>query len=127
MLEQIDALPRTKSKLTTVNGDREIDARKNRADVGGHVVWPFEGVAELAGIFGDQALEVVLDVGDNVRVVVLLDGERGGGMTAEKGEQSGGIGLFGDPGGDARGDVVKALAAGGDGELADVLQGIRIH
>jgi hypothetical protein len=35
--------------------------------------------------------------------------------------------LGGDPLGDLAGDVVETLAAGGDGELADVLQRVRIH
>lgn len=127
MLEEIDALPGAEREAAVVDGDGEVDAGEDGADVGGHVVGAFEGVGVEAGVFGHEALKGIADVDDDVGVVVFLDGERGGGMAAEEGEQGGGIRLGGDPLGDLAGDVVETLAAGGDGELAEVLQRVRIH
>ena len=114
MFEEIDALPGAEGELPAIDGDAEVDAGEDGANVGGHVVRPLKGVTELARVFGNEAFEKVFDVGDHIRVVVLLDGERSGGVAAEESEQCGCARVIGDPVRDLRCNVVESFAPGRD-------------
>lgn len=121
VLEEIDALPGAEGEMAGEERDGKMDAGEGGADVGGHVVGAFEGVDVVAGGFGGQAFEVADEVGLDVGVGVFLDDEGGGGVAAEEGEEASGEALLADPGDDLAGEFVEALAAGGDGEVADGL------
>src|ERR1019366_5851215 len=97
-----------------LHGDGKLGQGERRADVGGHVVRSLHGVAVEPVVLGHQAVEEGVEVMHHVRVGILLNGERGGGVLHEDGEQSGAhMGAL-QPGGDLPGDFVQTLAAGGD-------------
>lgn len=76
VFKQVNPLPCAEGKLALVDGDAKVNPGQHRTDMGGHVIWPFERVAKLAGIFGNELFEVVAKIGDDVGVVVFLDRER---------------------------------------------------
>ena len=60
-----------------MDGDRQLRLREGGTDVRSHVVRPFGGMAVEAGIFGNQALKEIAEIGGNVGVGILLDHQRG--------------------------------------------------
>jgi hypothetical protein len=80
--------------------------------VGGHIVRAFGGVAVEAIVFGSDAAEELIEVVNDVGVGILLNGERGGGVLNEDGQQAGRGALFREPFPDRISDFVQAFAAG---------------
>src|ERR1017187_263539 len=104
-----------------LHGDGNLGEGERRADGGRHVVRALHGVAVEPVVLGHQAVEEGVEIVHHVRIGVLLNGERGGGVRHEDGEQSGAHPGALQPGGDLGGDFVQALAAGGD------LEAVRGH
>ena len=77
MLPEEHALPGPQVELGVGDGDRERARRQDRADVRGHVVGAFGGVAEHGVAVGDEAGEVAFEVAPDARVGVLAEDERG--------------------------------------------------
>src|ERR1022692_2029129 len=114
MLEQVHALPGTERHPAVLDGDGKLGEGERRAYVGRHVVRPLQRVTVEPAVLGHQAVEEGVQVVYHVRVGVLLNGERGGGMLHEDSEQTGAHPGALQPGGDLAGDFVQAFAAGGD-------------
>ena len=114
MFKNINALPRSKYHAALFHGYGELCEGESGADVGGHVVRAFDGVAVEARIFGHEALEESVEVVDYVRVCIFLDGEGGGGVLHEHGEQSRAYLLGREPLGNLAGDFVESLSARGN-------------
>ena len=89
--------------------------RKNRPDVRSHIVGAFDGVTEVFAGFGHQAFEEVAEIEGYVRVGVLLNDERGGGVLDEEGQEAIAEVLFREPVLDIVRERVEAFAAGWNG------------
>jgi hypothetical protein len=120
VLEEVDALPGAEDQAAVEDGDGELDLGEGGFEVGGHVVEAFV-VVNVGTVVGGDVVEVGEDVALYGGVGVLLDEERGGGVAAEDGEQAGVDVLVGDPVVERRGELVEALAAGGEGEVVGCL------
>ena len=88
--------------------DGDLDLRQGRADMRRHVVGTFGGVAEQRIAVWNQAAEEAVEVGEHLRVGVLLHQEAGGGVATEEGEESG----AGTAGGDGGHPVGHRLGQG---------------
>lgn len=73
MLEQIDALPRTKRQCALVDRNRKLRVRQRAADVRGHVVRSFRRVPIQPRIFRHQTCEEAGEIRYNVRIGVFLN------------------------------------------------------
>ena len=73
VFKQVDPLPGAKGHFAMDDGNGEAGVGEGRADVGGHVVGAFQGVAIVLARFRDEALEEVAEVEGDVGVGVLLD------------------------------------------------------
>lgn len=114
VLEQVDSLPGSEGRLAVDDGDGEVSQGQGGADVRGHIVGAFDGVAVEAAVFGGEALEKCFQVVAHVGIRIFLNGERGGGVLDEQSQQPGTESLLAHPGGDFGGDLVEPLAGGGD-------------
>lgn len=84
MLAEVDALPRAQVEPPVRHRDGQAGADQDRLDVGRHVVRPFVGVGIVGRVVGRQRAEVRLQVGAHLRVGVLHDRQRGGGVLNEE-------------------------------------------
>lgn len=117
MFEDVETLPIAERERALDNGNRELDAAEHGADMRRHIVRTFEGVTVETAFLGHHAIEVGVEIRENVGRSVLLNGEGGGGVLDKESEKTGGEVLTVDPLLDFRGDVVEALALSLDGEL----------
>ena len=72
MLEQVNALPSPQGEFPLHDRNRQLHARQDRADMGGHIVGAFVGVPISAVVLRRQAVEKCLEIGANVPRGVLL-------------------------------------------------------
>lgn len=79
-----------------------------------HVVETLVLVAIAARRFRGERAQKILEIGANLGRGVLLDEQRGGSVRQIEGEEPRHHALDRDPAGDGRGDLVQALARGGD-------------
>ena len=87
MLEEIDPLPRAERQAAALHGYGELRLRQCRPQMGGHVVGALGAMTVAAGRLRSDGLEEGLEVGAHLRVCVLLDDERRGGVRTEQGEK----------------------------------------
>ena len=124
MLEEIDALPSPKRQASINHGNGQMSLRERRAYMCGHVVRPFHGVAIQRIVLRSNAFEEVAQVGNDIRIGVLLNRERRRCMLAEQREESSSDMAPGNPFDDRRSEIVEALARRSDietrGELFHV-------
>ena len=114
MFEKIDSLPCAQRKPSIHDRNGEVGLGERRADVRRHVVGTFHGVPIIRMMLRSEPFEEVAQIGDHIRIGVLLNGERGGCVLAEQRQQPGRDVAFGDPIGDGRREVVEALACRSD-------------
>jgi hypothetical protein len=121
MLPEVDGLPGAEGGAAVEDGEGESRRGEGCADVGGHVVRAFGGVAVEAVAVRDEAIQEVLQVGEDLRVGVLLDDQRCGRVAHVQREEALGDALLAHPGEHRRADVVGAGAAGRDAEFMNGL------
>jgi hypothetical protein len=119
VLEQENPLPSAEREASFGERDRQLRAGQQRADMGGHVVRPLQGMdialaARLAAIFRHQPLEGFRDIVQHFRARILGHGERRRGMSAPQRQQPGFQPLGIHPRPDGAGEFGQALAAGLD-------------
>ena len=123
VLEEVDALPRAQREMAVEDGNRKLHLSQGSFEVGRHVIRAFR-VMLVGAVFRGDPVEVCLQVDAYGRVGVFLDQERRGGVPAEDRQEAGVDLLAGEPFLDGCGEVVKALAAGGEAKgLGGLLQG----
>ena len=87
MLEHIKPLPGAQRQLALVQRNAQRGLRQRRADMRGHVVRPFGGVAEVRAAvrqLGEEILQILLHIG----IGIFLDQQRGRGVADETGQQA---------------------------------------
>ena len=94
-----------------LDGDRKLGQSERGADVRGHVVGALDGVAVEAIVLGRDAAEELVQIVHDVGVGILLDGQRGGGVLDEDGQQTRGRLLPASHRSTRIGDFVQAFAA----------------
>src|SRR5258708_5561951 len=77
VLEDIDPLPCSKNWLAIEDGYRELRIGERGSDVCGHVVGALHGMAVQFVVFRRQTTEMIVEIGDHVRVGILLNCQRG--------------------------------------------------
>jgi len=88
VLPDIDALPGSQNRSSPGNWNRELCLGERRADVRGHIVRPFRGMAVEPLIFRNQPPEELLQVMDDVWIGVFLDHQGCRGVLDKYGQQS---------------------------------------
>lgn len=110
MLEDIDALPRPERHPTVVDRDRQLRQGERGADVGGHVVWPFNGVPVKSVVLRRETAEELIEIVHNVRIGVFLHRQRCGRVLDKQGEETGLHILHREPARDGIGKFVQTFA-----------------
>jgi hypothetical protein len=89
VLEDIDSLPRSEHGLTIDDRYRKLCIGERGPDMSRHVVGASTMWAVQLVVFGREATEMVVEIGDHVRVGVLLNCQGGGCVLDENSEQAG--------------------------------------
>ena len=89
MFEQIYALPRAKHELPIHHRHIELHLRERGLEMRRHVVGAFVVVVVEPLALGGQFIEEMLEIAAHGRRGVLLDQQRGRGVTAEQCEHAG--------------------------------------
>lgn len=121
MLEQVHALPGAQREFSVMDRNGKLRLRKSGADVRGHVIRTFSRVPVEVRVFRDKAGEEIGEVGNDVRIGVLLNHQRRGSVLAENRQQSGFRLLAVKPGVDLAGEFIQPLTVSCDMDLMGVL------
>src|ERR1700730_6873236 len=78
VLEDVDTLPGSENRLAIKDRYRELRIGERGPDVSRHVVGAFHCVAVQLVVLGGQTAEMIVEIGDHVRVGVLLNRQGGG-------------------------------------------------
>src|SRR5262252_10598880 len=87
MLDQIYALPASEHHASTIDRNRQAHSSEHRLDMAWHIVWPFLLMGVVAAL-RRQVRERIEQIDSNIRVCILLNGERGRRVTHEYGEEA---------------------------------------
>jgi hypothetical protein len=112
MLKQVHALPGAERELSITDRNGDLSLGKSRANVRGHIVWTFGGMAIEARVLGDYPAEKFGQVSHNVGVGIFLNDERCRRMLAENGHEAGLGRMALKPRADLACKFVQAFAAG---------------
>ena len=96
------------------------------ADVRRHIIGSFDGVPVETIVFWYDAAEKRSEIVNDVRIGVLLDGQRGGCVLNEYREKAGANVLKVEPCGNFVCELVKPLAAGGNRKTVRELSHMRL-
>src|SRR5581483_5176015 len=118
VLVEQDPLPCTEGGAALPDRDGEGGRGEGGADVCRHVVGTFGGVAEERVALRNQPVEEALQVAQHLRIGVLLDQQRGGGVLDVEGEEAGLDAGAPRPTLDLPGDLVEPPPFRLDGDLA---------
>src|SRR5207248_1385695 len=88
VLEQINALPRAEHRLASLHRNAELCLGQCRLDMRRHVIGSLI-LMPVAGILRRQTLEEGFEVGADIWIGILLYQQRGGGVPAPDGQQTG--------------------------------------
>lgn len=113
VLEQVETLPRAKRHAASDDRNGERRMCQGRANVGCHVIRPFERMTVMDGVFGDQAFEEIAQVERHIGIGILLNDEGAGGVLNKNGEGSVERRLLAEPVIDDAGKGIEAFAFGG--------------
>ena len=116
VLEEIDALPGTEHELAVHDRHRELHLGQGGFQMRRHVVRPLIVVFVESRASGRESVEEFFKVAPHGRRRILLDEQRGRGVTAEECEQAFARLLLFHPLAYIRGDFRQAAAAGADAE-----------
>ena len=89
MFKKVNALPGSQRQPASKNRDRQIRRRQGRAHMGGHIVVTFGRVDKKPVAIRNQAAEKSLQIAPDIRVRILLDEERSGGVAQMQRQQAG--------------------------------------
>ena len=76
MFPEINALPGAEGEMAAFEGNAEVDGGKRRADVSGHVVFPFGGVLEDRITVRREAGKDAFEVAAHFRIGIFLNEQR---------------------------------------------------
>jgi len=126
VFKNINALPRSKRHAAVLDRNGELREGERGADVRRHVVRPLHGVPVEAIVLRNEPAEEDVQIVDDVRIGILLDGERGRGVLDEDGQQTALRVLPIQPLRDFLGNLVETLPAGGDGNPVQELAQMKL-
>ena len=112
MFPEVNALPGAERELLVCNGDAEVHRSQRGANVSGHIVLAFAGVAEDRVAVGNKAGKKAFEITAHFRVGIFLDQQRGGSVLKMKRDQPNLEFLVGDKLRNLFGEFVKAAPTG---------------
>jgi len=116
MFKQVDALPGSQHHAPGVHRDRKLGLGQYGTNVRRHVIRAFQRMAVNRVIFRHESGKETRQIALNIRVGVFLHDQTGRGMPHKQGQQAILYAARRQPAGYFRGEVVQALAAGGNFE-----------
>src|SRR5258707_509270 len=121
MLEQVYTLPGAQRESSVVDRNGKLRLCESGADVRGHVVGTFSRMPIQVRVFRDKAREEIGQVGNHVRIGVLLNHQRRRSVLAENRQQTGFRLLAVKPSVDLAGEFIQPLTVSRDMDLMSVL------
>ena len=115
MLENIQTLPGAECKLAVDDWDRFTAMGERRSNVRRHIVRSFCRVPVSGSALRDETFKEVSQIEHNIRISILLDHERTGGVLNENSQLPARDALFGKPIRDGPRERIQAFAAGLNG------------
>lgn len=88
VFEEEATLPCTKEEVALLEGNGLGGAGEGHADMTGHIIGSFEGVGEVAVVFGDHAIEELFEIMACAGVGIFHEEEATTGVAAKDSEQT---------------------------------------